>query len=188
MSIATGCEAPITSSHCCKLRVGCCSGGVAVAVGCRLGVVVMAVNYVVVSIVSVHQGRCAAVQNTPMSNTASTVTIFGISNCDTVKKARVWLNEHGVNAVFHDFKQSGLPNDAELDSWFAAQDWTTVINTKGTTWRKLDAATQHAVVDAVSATALTKTYPSVIKRPVVRWPNGRITVGFVPTDWRALID
>ena len=148
----------------------------------------MAVNYVVVSIVSVHQGRCAAVQNTPMINTASTVTIFGISNCDTVKKVRVWLNEHGVNAVFHDFKKSGVPNDAELDSWFAAHDWATVINKKGTTWRKLDVETQHAVVDAVSATALAKTYPSVIKRPVVRWPNGRITVGFVPTDWRALID
>jgi arsenate reductase (glutaredoxin) len=148
----------------------------------------MVANYVLASIVSVHQGQCAAVQNTPMSNTASTVTIFGISNCDTVKKARVWLNERGVNAVFHDFKKAGLPNEAELDSWFAAHDWATVINTKGTTWRTLDPETQRAVVDVVSAKTLAKTYPSIIKRPVVRWPNGRITVGFVPTDWRALID
>ena len=118
-----------------------------------------------------------------MSTTPTTVTLYGIANCDTVKKARNWLAEHHIEVVFHDFKKAGLPSHAELDAWFAAHDWATVINKKGTTWRKLDPDAQAAVVDTASAKALATTAPSVIKRPVVRWPNGRITVGFAPTEW-----
>lgn len=104
-------------------------------------------------------------------------TVYGIPNCDTVKKARVWLSDHGVEAVFHDFKKLGVPA-AELPTWAQAVGWETLVNRKGTTWRKLDEATRHAVTDLTSAAALMVAHPSVIKRPVVAWPDGRLTVGF----------
>ncbi|MDO8284285.1 MAG: ArsC family reductase [Rhodoferax sp.] len=107
------------------------------------------------------------------------ITLYGIPNCDTVKKARSWLTEHGVDYSFHDFKKQGVP-EAQLDTWLAAVGWETLVNRKGTMWRKLDAATQAAVVDAASARALVLTQASVIKRPVVEWADGQITVGFKP--------
>ena len=83
----------------------------------------------------------------------STVTLYGIPNCDTVKKARAWLAERGVDVVFHDYKKQGVP-EAELRSWVKVLGWEALLNRKGTTWRKLDAATQAGVVDADSAIAL----------------------------------
>ena len=106
-------------------------------------------------------------------------TLYGIPNCDTVKKARVWLADNGVNATFHDFKKQGVPADL-LPGWIAAVGWETLVNRKGTMWRKLDPAAQAAVVDAASATALMLEIPSVIKRPVVVWADGAVTVGFSP--------
>jgi arsenate reductase (glutaredoxin) len=123
-----------------------------------------------------------------MSTTPVTVKLFGIPNCDTVKKARTWLSDHAVEVVFHDFKKMGSPTDAELHSWFAAHNWDTIINRKGTTWRKLDAHVQDSTTDAASAKVLAQANLSVIKRPVVAWPNGRITVGFAPPDWEALLN
>jgi arsenate reductase len=107
------------------------------------------------------------------------VTVYGISNCDTVKKARAWLAEYGVEVTFHDFKKLGVPA-ADLPTWAKAVGWETLVNRKGTTWRKLDEATRLAVVDLPSATALMLAHPSVVKRPVVAWSDGRLTVGFDP--------
>ena len=105
------------------------------------------------------------------------VTVFGIPNCSTVKKARTWLTEQGVDYAFHDFKKQGIPADL-LPSWIAAVGWEKLVNRKGTTWRKLDDATQSAVVDADTASDLMLANPSVVKRPVVVWGDGCVTVGF----------
>ncbi|OQW87757.1 MAG: ArsC family reductase [Rhodoferax ferrireducens] len=105
------------------------------------------------------------------------VTVFGIPACDTVKKARVWLTDHAVDYVFHDFKKQGVPADL-LPGWLTAVGWETLVNRKGTTWRKLDETTRLAVVDEASAAALMLTQPSVIKRPVVVWGDGSVSVGF----------
>ena len=110
-------------------------------------------------------------------------TLYGIPNCDTVKKARTWLTDHGVDYTFHDFKKQGVP-EARLDNWLKTVGWETVVNRKGTMWRTLDAAAQAAVVDAASARTLVLTQASIIKRPVVEWADGRITVGFDASKWR----
>jgi arsenate reductase len=106
-----------------------------------------------------------------------TITLYGIPNCDTVKRARAGLAERGASVAFHDFKKAGVPAD-QLDVWLQSAGWQRLLNRQGTTWRKLDAATQAAVVDEASARALMRVQASVIKRPVVRWADGHITVGF----------
>ena len=111
-----------------------------------------------------------------------TITLYGIPNCDTVKRARAWLQEHGRNATFHDFKKTGVPTD-RLDAWVAAAGWERVLNRQGTTWRKLDDALKASVVDASSAKKVMGEQPSTIKRPVVEWADGAITVGFDAADW-----
>ena len=111
------------------------------------------------------------------------LTLYGIPNCDTVKRARAWLVGQGTAAVFHDFKKAGVPESA-LAAWIAAVGWERLINRQGTTWRKLDAAVQAGVTDAASAQTLMLSQPSVIKRPVVEW-GGSITVGFDADAWRA---
>jgi len=113
-----------------------------------------------------------------------TITVYGIPNCDSIKKARTWLTEQGLAYEFHDFKKQGVP-EAELGQWMAAAGWETVLNRKGTTWRKLDAATQAAVVDSASAQALMLIQASAIKRPVIAWPSGKTTVGYTPEQWPA---
>ena len=105
------------------------------------------------------------------------ITVYGIPNCDTVKKARAWLAERGLDAAFHDFKKQGVPA-ALLPAWLNAFGRDKLVNRAGTTWRKLDDAAKAAVVDDSSATALMLAEPSVIKRPVVQWPDGRWTLGF----------
>ncbi len=112
------------------------------------------------------------------------VIVYGIPNCDSVKKARTWLTEQGLDHVFHDFKKQGVP-EAQLQQWLDACGWETVLNRKGTTWRQLDAATQAAVHDAASARALMLQQASVIKRPVIAWPSGTVTVGYQPQQWPA---
>jgi arsenate reductase len=105
------------------------------------------------------------------------ITVYGIPNCDTVKKARTWLADDGHTVAFHDFKKQGVPAEL-LPAWLAAFGRERLINRAGTTWRKLDDAAKAAVVDDASATALMLAEPSVIKRPVVQWPNGAWTLGF----------
>ena len=110
------------------------------------------------------------------------LTVYGIPNCDSVKKARAWLSDKGMPYTFHDFKKQGVP-EAALERWLQVCGWETLLNRKGTTWRQLDAATQARVVDAASAKALMLAQASVIKRPVIVWPTGQTTVGFTPADW-----
>ena len=111
-------------------------------------------------------------------------TVYGIPNCDTVKKARDWLSTSGVEYQFHDFKKAGVP-EAALADWLQALGWEALINRKGTTWRKLDPALQAAIQDASSASALMQAHTSVVKRPVVRWPDGTLSVGFSPAMFAA---
>ena len=111
----------------------------------------------------------------------TTITVYGIPNCDSVKKARVWLAEHGVDYVFHDFKKQGVPPEA-LDLWLKQVGWEVLVNRKGTTWRKLDADLQSGVTDNTSARALMLTHPSVIKRPVVV-QDRTVIVGVNPEAW-----
>jgi Spx/MgsR family transcriptional regulator len=113
-------------------------------------------------------------------------TLYGIPNCDTVKKARTWLTEHGVAHTFHDLKKQGVP-EVELDRWLAAAGWEKLVNRKGTTWRGLDDVTRNAVVDNTTAGALLLAHASVIKRPVVAWADGQITVGFDATEWQSRV-
>jgi arsenate reductase len=111
--------------------------------------------------------------------------LYGIPNCDTVKKARAFLNEAGVPHDFHDFKKQGVPED-HLQRWIQQVGWERLLNRQGTTWRKLEAAAQAAVVDAGSARALMLSQPSVIKRPVVETPAGDVLVGFDPDRYARL--
>jgi len=112
--------------------------------------------------------------------------LYGIPHCDTVKRARTFLGEHGVDHEFIDFKKQGVPVDA-LGRWVAALGWEPLLNRKGTTWRKLDEAVREAVVDAATATQLMQQQPSVIKRPVVEWREGQVTVGFDAGAWAARV-
>jgi arsenate reductase len=107
-----------------------------------------------------------------------TTTLYGIPNCDTVKKARTWLQDHGIDFTFHDFKKQGLTPEL-VKAWLQDLDWTTLVNRKGTTWRNLPDERKAAIVDADSALALMLENPSVIKRPVVQGA-GLVTVGFSP--------
>jgi len=111
-------------------------------------------------------------------------TVYGIPNCDTVKKARLWLNEQGITYIFHDFKKQGVPAD-RLPGWMQTLGWEKLLNRQGTSWRKLDEATKDSAVDAASAAAVMQEHASTIKRPVVEWADGRITVGFKLDDWQA---
>ncbi len=113
---------------------------------------------------------------------AQSLTLYGITNCDTVKRARAWLSDHGASAQFHDFKKSGVPGP-QLDAWLDSAGWQRLLNRKGTTWRKLDPGVQASVVDAAGARALMLAQPSLIKRPVVAWPDGSISVGFDPAEF-----
>lgn len=113
------------------------------------------------------------------------ITLYGIPNCDTVKKARSWLAAHQLDYVFHDFKKQGAPTQA-LARWIQILGWEKLLNRQGTTWRKLDAAVQAQVVDAASAQALMQSASSVIKRPVVDW-GGKLTVGFDEAGWQAVV-
>lgn len=114
------------------------------------------------------------------------ITLYGIPNCDTVKKARAWLQQQGAAVTFHDFKKAGVPAP-HLDAWLAAAGWERVLNRKGTTWRGFDEATRAAVTDAASARPVMLANPSVVKRPVVEWADGAITVGFDEAEWAARV-
>lgn len=110
-----------------------------------------------------------------------TITVYGIANCATVRKARAWLAERGIEAEFHDFKRAGLP-PAALDQWLDEFGWESLLNRRGTTWRRLDEAQRQAVRDRPSARALLLAQTSLLRRPLIDW-NGRLTLGFDPAQW-----
>jgi Spx/MgsR family transcriptional regulator len=115
----------------------------------------------------------------------TTITLYGIPNCDTVKKARAWFTAQGVDYTFHDFKKQGVPAD-RLPDWMSAVGWQKLVNRQGTTWRRLDSHSQESVQDESSAARLMQAEPSVIKRPVVEWQRGsgcEVSVGLVPEQW-----
>ena len=108
--------------------------------------------------------------------TLRTVTLFGIPNCDQVKKSRVWLSEHDVAYAFHDFKKAGLSQQM-IAHWLTTCDWTTLLNRKGSTWRGLPDTRRAAVTDAEQATALMLDAPSIVKRPILQYGSHTL-IGF----------
>jgi arsenate reductase len=113
-----------------------------------------------------------------------TVTLYGIPNCDTVKKARTWLEQHGIEYSFHDFKKAGVTSDL-LRGWLRHVPWDVLVNRKGTTWRGLDDSRKTAVTGDASAVALMLESPSVIKRPVLV-TGGTVHVGFTPDSYQQI--
>lgn len=107
----------------------------------------------------------------------SNIHLYGIPNCDSVRKARSWLAEHHTDYQFHDFKKEGVPAEL-LPGWLEALSHERLINRKGPTWRKLDAALQASVTDNASAARVALEHSSVIKRPLVVWADGQVSVGF----------
>lgn len=106
----------------------------------------------------------------------TTTHVFGIPNCDTVKKARTWLDDNGVPYTFHDFKKNGI-SPALIEGWLAQIDWELLLNRKGTTWRGLPDDRKAGIVDADSASDLMLEFPSIIKRPVLV-TGDQVQVGF----------
>jgi arsenate reductase (glutaredoxin) len=113
------------------------------------------------------------------------VTIYGIKNCDTMKKARSWLESNKVAHVFHDYKASGI-DKATLEGWVKKVGWQVLINRAGTTFRKLPDAEKEGITEK-KAVALMLVQPSLIKRPVLD-AKGRLTVGFKPEEYKALFE
>lgn len=112
---------------------------------------------------------------------AGTVTIYGIRNCDTMKKARAWLDERGIAYDFHDYKAAGI-DAARLERWAAALGWENLINRGGTTFRKLPEKDREGLTEK-KAIALMLVQPSMIKRPVLDI-GGKLLVGFKPETYR----
>jgi arsenate reductase len=107
-----------------------------------------------------------------------TITIYGIKNCDTMKKARAWLDERGIAYAFHDYKADGIDR-THLDRWDKKVGWQALLNRAGTTFRALQEE-QKQDLDTAKAIALMLAQPSMIKRPVLDLGGGRILVGFKP--------
>jgi arsenate reductase (glutaredoxin) len=108
------------------------------------------------------------------------VTLYGIPNCDTVKKARAWLDGKGVSYAFHDYKKQGA-DPAKIAGWVDKAGWEKVLNRAGTTFKKLPDADKEGL-DAGKAVAVMAANPSAIKRPIVEHPGG-LLVGFKESDW-----
>ncbi len=111
-----------------------------------------------------------------------TVTIYGIRNCDTMKKARAWLDKQGVEYAFHDYKTAGIEPE-RLERWSKKVGWEALLNRAGTTFRKLPEKDRQSV-DERRALALMLDQPSMIKRPVLEPGGGRLIVGFKPETYR----
>ncbi|ABE50135.1 ArsC family reductase [Methylobacillus flagellatus] len=113
--------------------------------------------------------------------------LYGIPNCNTVKKARAWLEERGIAYEFHDFKKSGISEDT-LKEWLSQVEWEKLVNRAGMTWRGLSEAEKAAVTDDASAIRLMQEKTSVIKRPVLVKDNQVICLGFTEAAYAKLFD
>src|ERR1700726_4962474 len=116
---------------------------------------------------------------------AKAVVIYGIKNCDTMKKARAWLEKHGVDYSFHDYKTTGIERE-RLQQWCKTVGWEMLLNRAGTTFRKLPDR-DKAGVDAKKAVALMLAQPSMIRRPVLDLGGGKLLVGFKPELYDAAV-
>ena len=112
------------------------------------------------------------------------ITIYGIKNCDTMKKARAWLEKHGVEYQFHDYKTAGVDKE-RLEGWAKKTGWETLLNRAGTTFRKLPDKEKEGLTEK-KAIALMLDQPSMIKRPVLD-VGGKLLVGFKPEQYDALL-
>ena len=108
--------------------------------------------------------------------------IYGIKNCDTMKKARAWLDKQGVDYAFHDYKSAGIERD-KLERWAKKAGWETLINKAGTIFKKLPDKDKEGLTEK-KALALMLAQPSMIKRPVLELPGGRLLVGFKPEIYK----
>ena len=112
-----------------------------------------------------------------------TIRLYGIPNCDNVRKARKWLNAEGIDYTFHDYKKDGADR-VDLSRWADAAGWESLLNRRGTTFRKLDEA-DKADIDRDKALDLMVAHPSLIKRPVAEHEDGnRVLVGFTESEWK----
>jgi len=112
------------------------------------------------------------------------LTIYGIKNCDTMKKAKRWLDDAGVAYTFHDYRADGISTD-QLAAWCGKVGWETLLNRRGLTWRKLDDADKQGM-DEARAIALMVEHPALIKRPVLELDD-RLEVGFSPARYEFLL-
>jgi arsenate reductase (glutaredoxin) len=110
------------------------------------------------------------------------ITIYGIRNCDTMKKARAFLDKNGVNYAFHDYKAGGI-GKAKLEGWAKQAGWERLLNRAGTTFRKLPEKEKAAITEK-KAIALMLAHPSMIRRPVLELPGGKLLVGFKPEEYQ----
>jgi len=113
------------------------------------------------------------------------ITIYGIKNCDTMKKARAWLDQHGVRYAFHDYKTAGIER-GKLEGWARKAGWEVLLNRASTTFRKLPDADKEGLTEA-KAIKLMLAQPSVIKRPVLELPGGKLIVGFKPDSYATAV-
>lgn len=114
------------------------------------------------------------------------MTVYGIPNCNTVKKALTWLKEQGLSYDFHDFKKKGVTAE-KLNEWCAVFGWENVLNKKGTTWKKLSAEEQEAVKDQASAVKVLLVHTSAIKRPVVEQNGKAVLLSFNEDQYKAIL-
>jgi len=112
------------------------------------------------------------------------IVIYGIKNCDTMKKARAWLDGHDIAYAFHDYKTAGIEK-ARLEGWISQLGWEALLNRSGTTFRKLPDAEKEGLTEK-KAIALMLAQPSMIKRPVLE-KSGKITAGFRPEQYEKLL-
>ncbi|MGU3523729.1 ArsC family reductase [Enterobacteriaceae bacterium C23F] len=112
-----------------------------------------------------------------------TLIMYGIKNCDTIKKARRWLDDHQVGYRFHDYRADGLDR-ALLDTFIAELGWEALLNTRGTTWRKLDESLRSTITHADAAAALMLEMPAIIKRPLLCAPGQPMLLGFSDSSYQ----
>jgi len=113
------------------------------------------------------------------------VTLYGIPNCDTVRKAKSWLETRGIPFRFHDLRRDGVEPD-RMNSWIDALGWETLLNRRSATWRRLPAERKESL-DRAAATTLMREFPTLIRRPVLE-AEGNVLAGFEAKRWREVLE